>query len=244
MACRLRWQGKQNAHDRGPRAVLQLDQRRVGKDRRGRGAKRAAVDQDGYFDLTVGVVEIAAAVASVDRRSDAGDLVDAGDHPRSYKVSGEQVSVGVDVGPDMVSDASVLVTEADAAIEGRRPEPDRPTLFAAVEHLPEADMVTPVGASAGRFLECKILPLALTVERTHRRFVIRPVEHDAPDNLDARTRRNWIGRKPLRGMHGAEQILFGTNRADIDRIGRNLVACAREHRQPGKAFLMLIVPPQ
>ena len=143
----------------------------------------------------------------------------------------------------MVSDAPVLMTEADTAIEGRRPEPNRPSLFAAVEHFPEADMMTPVGAFAGRFLEGKILPPALTIERAHRRVAIGPVEQDAPDNLDARTQSDRIGRKPLRRMHGAQQVRFRTDRADIDGIAWNPVVGVRDHRQPGEASLMLVVPP-
>lgn len=81
-ACRLRRIGQQNALDRRPCPILQIDQRRIGDDGRGRSALPAALHQDGNFDLAVGVIEIAAAVAAVEGRSNSRDLVNADDDLR------------------------------------------------------------------------------------------------------------------------------------------------------------------
>lgn len=105
-------------------------------------------------------------------------------------------------------------------------------------------MVAPIGARAGGLFERQIFTSALVVERAHRRLAIRPVEQDAASNPHARTQRDRIGRKPLRGIHGAEQVLLRTDRADIDRISGNIGAGTRDHGQSSKALLMFVMPPR
>ncbi len=88
---------------------------------------------------------------------------------RVLKIVGEQVALGIDVGGDVMGDLRVVMTDADAAIEGRRAKPDRAALLAALQNAPEADMIAPVRAFADRLLEGKVLAPAVVIKMTDRR---------------------------------------------------------------------------
>jgi hypothetical protein len=72
--CRL---GQQDLRDRRPGQIFHFDQRRLGGDGRRRGCLAAALDQDCDLDFAVAIIAIAAGIAPVDGRPDAGDFVDA-----------------------------------------------------------------------------------------------------------------------------------------------------------------------
>src|SRR4051812_39537101 len=100
----------------------------------------------------------------------------------------------------MMGDRSGIGTDADTAVEGGVAEPDRPVFLALVQHLPESDMVTMVGAVADRLLESKILATAKVEQGADRRVPIRAIQQHAADDLDGRAPCHGIGRIPAGGM--------------------------------------------
>jgi hypothetical protein len=53
----------------------------------------AACHQDGNLDFTVGVIRVTLNVAAVERRTDAGGLVDGRHHMRGFEVAGEEIAL-------------------------------------------------------------------------------------------------------------------------------------------------------
>jgi hypothetical protein len=53
----------------------------------------AACHQDGDLDFTFGVIRVDLAVAVVERRIDAGGLVDGRHHMRGFEVAGEEIAL-------------------------------------------------------------------------------------------------------------------------------------------------------
>ena len=106
-----RWAGRtsqQDFRDRRPRQILQLHQRRVGEHRSRRRTLCAAFHQNGNFDLAIGVIGVAFAVASVERWTYPRHLVDALHHLRRREIGGQQFPLGVDIGADVVRDARII----------------------------------------------------------------------------------------------------------------------------------------
>ena len=117
-------------------------------------------------------------------RPDAGDLIFRLDHAGVFQLSREQRALGIEIGADMVRDFSGVFADADAAILGRGPKPDRALLRAAFQHLPVAHMVAAVGAGPDRLFIGKILAAAEIIEIADRRVLVRPIEQHAADDLD------------------------------------------------------------
>ncbi len=204
----------------------------------------AAFDQDRNLDVAVGEIPVAPAVAAIDGRTDAGDLVDRRYHVGLPEVGSEQIALGVDIGRDMMSDAGVIMAKADAAIEGGGPKPNRAALLAMFQNAPETDVAALVGALAGRLLEGEVLPPVAVIQMAYRRLSLRTVEQNAADNLDARAQRDRIGWMPARGIHRAQHVLARSDQADIDRIAGNAGRCARDHGEAGEILLVLVAPPE
>lgn len=60
-------------------------------------------------------------MAWFERGSDPRDRVEGVSHPRIFEVFSELIALGVDIGRDMMGRLPGLVTQSDAAVEGRRP---------------------------------------------------------------------------------------------------------------------------
>src|SRR5260370_5862336 len=147
----------QGIGDPSPDLVLDLGRGRTGNDGGGAGSLPAGLDQAQSPPLAIGEIEIAAAVAAGERRSDAGHLVFGLDHAGAFQVARELLSLGVDIGIDVMGDGAGIVADADASIEGRIAEPDRPLFLALIQHLPEPDMMAALGAVAIGLFERQIL---------------------------------------------------------------------------------------
>src|SRR6185437_841837 len=133
-------------------------------------------------DFTIGVIGIAAAIAAVQRRTDAGHLIFGSRHAGVLDVLYQPVALGIDIGGDMMGDGAGEMADADALVEGDGAEPHRPLLLALVEHLPEPHMVAAVGAFASRLLEGEILTTVEIEQGAYGRIVIGAVEqHGACD---------------------------------------------------------------
>src|SRR5436305_5673848 len=144
----------------------------------------AGRDQAQDPDFAIGVIEIAAAVASGDGRTDPRHLISSLYHSGTLELAGEQFSFGVDVGADVVGDGPGIVADPDASIVGYGAEPDRPLLLALVQHLPEAHMMAVIGAVAVGFLACEVLAPVEIKQRAHRRVAIGSIQQHAAGNLD------------------------------------------------------------
>ena len=81
----------------------------------------ARPDQARKMDFAIGVITVALAVAAVQRRPDAGDLIGRLDHFRLHKVTDQAVALGIDIGRDVMRDRAGIMTEAHAVIEGDEP---------------------------------------------------------------------------------------------------------------------------
>src|SRR5262249_58166265 len=98
----------------------------------------------------------------------------------------QQVSLGVDIGCDVMRHLTGVVAQSDPAVEGYRTEPDRTAIRSLVKRLPESDVVPPVRALALGLLERELFLLSFIVKRTDRRVVVWPVKHHTADDLHAR----------------------------------------------------------
>src|ERR1700744_4527659 len=97
-----------------------------------------------------------------------------------------------------MGDLAGVVAQPNAPIIGRSSKPDRTPVGAFVQHLPETDVMPPVGAPAVGLFECELLLLALVVEGVDRCAVMGPVQYHAPGDRNAGAKRDGIGRKPAR----------------------------------------------
>src|SRR5262249_51864165 len=104
-------------------------------------------------------------------------------------------------------------------------------------------MMAAIGACPYRLFEGQIFAPPVVVKRAHRRVAIGPVQNDAADDVNARPECNRICGIPSSGVHGAQNIAFGSNQAHIDRITRNTLTGACYHRTSCQSPLMLIMAP-
>src|SRR5436190_8393546 len=227
-----------------PDLVLDLGRQRARQDVHGLGALLAGFDQPQDPHFTIGVVQVAAAVAASERWADAGHLIFGGRHAGSFEVPSPNLALEIDVGVDVMGDGAGVMADADTAVLGCRAEPHRALLLALVQHLPVADVVAAVGIGADRLFKSEVLAPAEVIEIADRCVLVGAVEQHAADDLDGRFQRDRIGRIPARRMHRAENVFGFADQADIDGIAGNSLSCARHHRQAGKALLMLVMGPQ
>ena len=144
----------------------------------------------------------------------------------------------------MVRDLSGPVADADAAVEARGPEPNRATLHALRQHLPQPHVVPVRRAGADRLLEGEVLAASLIHQRAHRRVLIGSVQHDADADLGGALDGDGIGGVPSRGRHGADHLGAGADEADVEGIARNALRRRRHERAGRKSRLVLAVRPQ
>src|SRR6185436_14789868 len=143
--------------DRAPDLILQRRRRWAWNRHRGPDALFAAFDQPQHPDFAIGVIEVAAAIMARDRRPDAGDLIFGVHHSGVFQIGREQRALVVEIGADVVRDRCGVFADADAAILGRRAEPDRALFFALVQRLPVTHMVAAIGAGPDRLFIGEIL---------------------------------------------------------------------------------------
>src|SRR5581483_9272551 len=116
-----------------PDRILEADQKRRAQHRRRGIVLLGGRHEDRHPDFTIGVIGITAAVAAVERRTDAGHLVAGVHHPGGVQVGGEEFAHRVDVGRNMVRDLPGIMAKAHGAVERRRAEPDRSVFGPLVE---------------------------------------------------------------------------------------------------------------
>src|SRR5262249_50097612 len=104
--------------------------------------------------------------------------------------------------------------------------------------------MAPVCTPALWLLECESFLFSLVVERTHGCIMIRPVEHHAANDLDARAQCDRIGRKPPRCMHGVKYILLAADKSDVERIARYAARRPGHHWQGSQTRLAFVMAPQ
>src|SRR5919199_971232 len=122
-------------------------------------------------------------------------------------------------------------------------KPNRAALPAALQSFPEANVMAAVGTQSDRLLKSEILWPILVIEGAHRCIAIGAMEQHAADDANARPHSDWIGREPACSVHCVNDILFGPDKADVERIARNALHRSGHHRQTLKSPLMLIVGP-
>jgi clan AA aspartic protease (TIGR02281 family) len=234
----------QRAGDPTPDLILDFGCRRARNGDRGTFALLARRDQAQDPDFAIGVIEIAPAVAPRDGEADAGYLIFGVDHAGGFEIACDRGSLGINVGGDMMRDRAGIVADADAAIEGGVAEPHRAILGAFVENLPEADMMTMVGAAADRLLKSEILMPAEIIKFADRRGPVRAIQQYAADDFDRRFECHGIGRIPARRLHRAQNVLVVADQADIDRVAGNALRRSCHHRQARQALLVLVMGPE
>ena len=99
-------------------------------------------------------------------------------------------------------------------------------------------------AFAVRLLEGQILLAVLVEEGTDRRVEIGPIEQHAADDPRARTQRDRVGGSPPSRMHGAEHVILGALKPDIDRIARQSERRARRRLEGGELRLAFEMAPE
>src|SRR2546425_2666744 len=124
-----------------PRPELVLDHHRRRARQRGHRVRpgRPLRCEDADRELAVGEVAVAATVSPVDGRADARNVVEGREPTRALQVVPQRVTLGVDVGPDVVRDLPRGVAHADATVEGRRADPHGPPAVDREVRAPEAD---------------------------------------------------------------------------------------------------------
>src|SRR4051812_42098120 len=118
--CRL---SSERGSDAMPYSVLEFDRRRTSNGGHRTLALPAGFDQLQYPHFAVGIIQVAAAVATGHCWPDSRDLIFAGDHSGRIEIGCNYCSFGVDVGRNVVRDRAGVFADADTAIEGGVTQP-------------------------------------------------------------------------------------------------------------------------
>src|SRR5215208_1037829 len=196
------------------------------------------------FDLSVGVVPVAATVAPIERRSDTRNAIDCAYDPDAGEFGEHELAFGIDVRGDMMSDLSGITAKSDIAVECRRAEPDVATLSASLQHFPEAYMVAMGSAPSDRLFECNFLFPPLVKQVADRRSLIGSAEDDTLGDFKIALDGKWIGAGPSCCAHRANNFIQIAHQPDIQWVARHSCRIAREHRRERKMRLMLVMPPK
>ncbi len=131
--------------------------------------------QNSDFQPSIGVPGIASAVFSLQLLKSVqpeGVLRHAG----LLQSEDEPVTLGIQVGADVVGDLAGGMTQADALIKGDGAKPDLPAIVEPIP-VPEPDMMTLAGAVAYGLLKGEVLLTAKQLESAHWSVLVRPAEH-------------------------------------------------------------------
>ena len=118
-----------------PDHILELHNGWARQYRRRRLSLFAIFNKPQHPHLTVGEIAVAAAVSAEQCRANSHDLIASGDHSGCLKTCFDQISIQIDVGSDVMRNRPGVVAQADAPIERRGSEPDRPAFLAVLQHL-------------------------------------------------------------------------------------------------------------
>src|SRR5436309_9421456 len=100
------------------------------------------------------------------------------------------------------------MAEADAHVEGRRPDEERNSLAAKFTGLPVAHMMPSARIAPDRLLESQVLPAAEQVEVAHGRVEVGPPEGHARGDPQAALQGDRVGRAPAGSEHRGDDILL------------------------------------
>ncbi len=164
--------------------------------------------------------------------------------PAASRSVGEQLALGVDIGVDVVGDGAGIMADADAAVEGRVAEPDRPLLLALVQHLPEPHMMAVIGAFAVRLFEREILAPAEIEQSAHGRVACRGGRASTLPAISIEDRN-------VTGSAGNQPAAFIAHKTSFSSpisptligIAGNALRGPRHHRQIGETLLVLVMGP-
>src|SRR6185437_1196756 len=109
--------GLQNPGNRPPRFIFQIHDRRVVQLHYRHSLRIAARNKTRNRDFSIGVIAIALPVPANQCRADAGDLIDRFDNLRDFQIVSELVSLGVDVGRDVMGHLSGIVAQTYTPVE-------------------------------------------------------------------------------------------------------------------------------
>ena len=135
---------------------------------------------------------------------------------------GETIALGVHIRSDVMSYFASGMAKANASIEGRRAEPERPAIF-SLGRTPEPDMVPLPRAVSDRLLEGEILLSTKQIETTYRSLVVRALQNGINHDAKAALERDRIGWIPADSHHGADQFFLCGEHGDVERIARMTV---------------------
>src|ERR1700722_700005 len=121
--------------------VFSLDPRRRDKCARRACLNSAAGHQLAESDVAVSEIGVPAAIAREQGRTDAAHRIGLFDLLRLLEIGHQKIALRVDVGRRVVGDLSRIVADAEPIVEHGRAEPDRQTVIASVDRLPEADVM-------------------------------------------------------------------------------------------------------
>jgi hypothetical protein len=172
------------------------------------------------------------------------EAVDIENLPRpagGLELSYDPIPLLVKVRPDVMRDLSGGVTESDALIERRRPNPRRPVIFECIP-APEPDMMSLARAIADWLLERQILFSAEQVKVADWRGVIGLAEHGVHGDAEAALQGDGIRREPSRGGHGADEVWFRPHEGDIERVAGVSVSRVGNTGRIGEPGMMPEIP--
>ncbi len=95
--------------------------------------------------------------------------------------------------------------------------------------LPEAHVVSLVGAVTDGLFKRQILFPALEEQRADRCIEVRPIEHHAQSDVDGGSQGYLVGRIPAGRGEGADHLFLGANEADVDRVAGNILLGGGDH---------------
>lgn len=173
--------------------------------------------EEGDAEASVGVPEVAAAVAAFALGMEIFDEALARGPACGAESMQDEVALGIDIRCDVVGDLACRVAEADAFVERGGAEPDFFPLAEAVP-FPEAHMVAVAGAVADRQLEGEVFFAAEQKQIAHRRLVVGAMEEGVNDDADAGIESDGVGGKPSSGRHCSNEALPGAVERDVDWI--------------------------
>jgi hypothetical protein len=134
----------------------------------------------------------------------------------------DTIALGVHIGSDVMIYLSGGMAEANASIEGRCTEPERPVIF-SFGRRPESDMMPLSRAVSDGLLEGQVLLSIKQIETTYRSVVVRSPHNGINHDAKAALERDRIGWVPPDSHHGADQFFLCGEHGDVQRIARMAV---------------------
>ena len=233
----------QQGADRRPELVLELDGDRVIEPVGALGS-RLACGKDADCEFPVRVIPVAAPVTAQQGGANAGHLEQQGQPAGFAKIIDQAVALGVDIRFDVVRDLAGPVAEADAPVKRRGPDPEWHAGPAQLDGLPEPDMMPVASVLANRFLEGEILTPPEHEQVADRCVFVGPVEQHATGDANAGPQGHRVGGSPAGIEHRIDNLLLGSDQADVERIAGNALGGDRRLGRVLQRRMMLVMPPE